>query len=204
MHNPFALYRVTDRWRAGHQAVDYGMDEGTPFGSPSVGVYRHDGEWDDAGVRGSLLLPDGSVIRFCHLLRHVAADGARVAEGQTLAESGNTGTSTGPHMHTYGLTPKGQRWNWTIQATAAGVTPPRPFLTPATDSPEEDNMATAVITVGIDQGAGQPNQYWSMNLADHTVALLRNGDQLDFRRNIGVPEYINQAPSILEGYVRVA
>ena len=121
MHNPFATWRVTDTWRSGHRAVDYGMDEGVPFGSPAAGIYRHDGPWRDAGIRGVLTLDDGRLILFCHLSAHIAAHGSRVAEGQSLARVGNTGTSGGPHMHTYGLTATGQRWDWTRDLAAAAA-----------------------------------------------------------------------------------
>lgn len=205
MHNPFAGLRVWDTWRPGHLAVDYGMDVGDAITAPAAGVYRHDGYFRDAGIRGSLVLPDGSRILFCHLSRHVVGDGARVAEGQTIAEAGNTGTSSGSHLHTYGLTPAGARWNWTIPATLAGVEPPRPFPTdPEPDpdpDPEEDMFKIITVSVPVDGGG---HQYWSLNIADHSIALLRNGTQLEFRRALGIPEYLNQAPAILEGMNRIA
>lgn len=157
MHNPFAQYRITDRWRRGHEAVDYGMDEGTPFGAPAAGIYRHDGTWDDAGIRGSLLLPDGGELRFAHLERHLAPHGARVDEGQLLAESGNTGKSSGPHMHTYGVTPHGARWNWTDQASPAwAASAPHPIIPTASPqhSPQEDDMALFLLTAENVEGAG--------------------------------------------------
>lgn len=142
MHNPFAGWRVTDVWRAGHYAVDYGMDAGVSFGAPAAGVYRHDGPWKDAGNRGVLTLADGRVIVFCHLSSHVAPHGARVAEGDTLARIGNTGTSFGPHMHTFGLTASGNRWNWTLEAGAKPA--PKPAAVPVAALPtvEVDQMRT--------------------------------------------------------------
>lgn len=146
MHNPFAGLRVTDVWRPGHQAVDYGMDEGDPFGAPAPGRYRR--AWfDDAGNMGILHLAGGAQIRFCHLSRHVARDGEWVREGQTLGRVGETGLGNGPHMHTYGLYPNGARWDWT--RSASGPAPAFLDLTPLPiPSPKElADMAVKMINV---------------------------------------------------------
>lgn len=133
--NPFLPFRVTDTWREGHRAVDYATPEGTPFVAPGDGVYdRLPSELrkdipGQAGHYGDLRLDDGRRIRFCHLDRHIAADGARVVGGVTvLGETGTTGTSTGPHMHTTGFNANGTRWNWTLEAArpASGGSTPFP------------------------------------------------------------------------------
>lgn len=146
MHNPFAGLRVRDTWRPGHQAVDYGMDEGDPFGAPAPGTYRR--LWfEDAGNMGVLHLAGGAQIRFCHLSAHVARDGERVAEGQTLGLAGDTGVGSGPHMHTYGLHPNGTRWDWTRSAIGAApaALDAAPFPLP---TPEEiEDMALKTINV---------------------------------------------------------
>lgn len=87
-----------------------------------------------------------------------------------------------------------------VLSTPAGIP-----VTPIPTEEEEDEMATPnVITVGVPTGgAGSPNQYWSMNLADYTIALINNGTQLDFRKALGIPEYINQAPAVLKGFRRI-
>jgi|GEM_PF-3130455 len=157
--NPFAAYRVSGTWRVGHSAVDYATPIGTPVLAPDGGVYvrcpaqlaRKAGQ---AGVWGYLRLPDGRRIVFCHLERHVAADGQRVSRGDLLATTGNSGyvlpsptlqnPHLGAHMHTYGLTAAGTRWNWTLEAAgpapAVETTPiptPIPIPEPAV-VPEED------------------------------------------------------------------
>lgn len=134
MHNPFAGFPRSQGWHNNHQAVDYATPVGTVFGAPTGGTYHRladrlsrtdpsaPGRW------GELVLGDGRAIRFCHLDHHLAAHGARVAEGDPLAATGNTGyvlpsptraqPNAGAHMHTYGLTAAGARWNWTTDAGA--------------------------------------------------------------------------------------
>jgi murein DD-endopeptidase MepM/ murein hydrolase activator NlpD len=46
-----------------------------------------------------LLLDDGNTVIYGHLSRIVARVGQRIARGQILGYSGNTGNSTGPHLH---------------------------------------------------------------------------------------------------------
>lgn len=141
MHNPFIGFRRSLGWTEGshsrNPAIDYATPKGAKFGAPEAGIYRHRpsnlsrSDTSAAGHIGELELADGRRIRFCHLDRHIAKNGERVVEGQAIAVTGNTGyvrpTPTvwwpwaGAHMHTYGLTRDGKRWNWTIDAGAAPV-----------------------------------------------------------------------------------
>lgn len=114
--NPFAGYRVTYGWKKGHYAIDYGMNNGTPFTAPADGTVTN--QWfSDAGNRQCLLLADGRKILFAHLDQYLVKNGAKVKQGQVIGTSGNTGSaSTGPHMHTFGLNKDGSRWNWVEDA----------------------------------------------------------------------------------------
>lgn len=148
--NPFARWRVSQGWHKAHQAVDYATPWGTAFTAPAAGVYEHLGgslnyttDPTDAGLYGQVRLSDGRRIIVCHLSRHIAAHGARVEADETvIAATGNSGhvvprptvanPHNGSHMHTYGLTATGSRWNWTLDAQPAGGNS-RPF-------PEETDM----------------------------------------------------------------
>ena len=112
--NPFSRYRVTGGWRKGHYAIDYGMDVGTPILAPADGTVTELKTWSDAGKRLVLTLDDGRKMYFCHLSSYVAKKGQRVPQGALLAKSGNTGKTTGPHLHTFGTNKNGTRWNWTL------------------------------------------------------------------------------------------
>ena len=133
LYNAFKKYRVTTGWATGHEAIDYATPLGFKFGAPEDGTYyrmpdqlgRYPGQ---AGRWGYLKLSNGKRIYFCHLDKHIAAHGQKVKKGDILAATGNTGyvlpspTSASPHngahMHTYGLTDLGIRWDWTIGSSA--------------------------------------------------------------------------------------
>jgi murein DD-endopeptidase MepM/ murein hydrolase activator NlpD len=57
----------------------------------------------------------GLVTLYCHLERIDVAPGERVAAGQVVGLSGNTGRTSGPHLH------------WTVLANGTAVDP-RLFL----------------------------------------------------------------------------
>jgi murein DD-endopeptidase MepM/ murein hydrolase activator NlpD len=42
---------------------------------------------------------DGYVTRYAHCNRLLVREGDRVVAGQAVAQMGNTGSSTGPHLH---------------------------------------------------------------------------------------------------------
>ena len=53
-------------------------------------------------VNGRVLVIDhghGVTTAYCHNSRLVASEGAEVKRGQVVSRSGNTGRSTGPHLH---------------------------------------------------------------------------------------------------------
>ena len=93
-------------------AVDIAMPEGTPIHAARSGIimdiardfYTGGSDIDKYGERANLvriLHDDGTMGVYAHLkLESVRFGlGRRVEEGDFIAESGNTGFSTGPHLH---------------------------------------------------------------------------------------------------------
>jgi murein DD-endopeptidase MepM/ murein hydrolase activator NlpD len=80
-----------------------GIDVAAPMGAPVVAPAS--GQVIFAGVErgyGNVLQIDhgnGIVTKFAHLSRIGVRTGDRVTRGQTVAAVGNTGLSTGPHLH---------------------------------------------------------------------------------------------------------
>lgn len=93
------------------QAIDIGMPEGTPIPAVRNGVVATvidtftAGGWEDyykdKANQITAFHDDGKVSVYAHLLPHSARVfvGQRVREGEILALSGNTGYSSGPHLH---------------------------------------------------------------------------------------------------------
>ncbi|WP_248918029.1 peptidoglycan DD-metalloendopeptidase family protein [Pseudomonas entomophila] len=91
----------------GRYAMDIAMPEGTPIIAARGGVVvKVENSQSGRGTNPSgnfvrILHPDGTMGVYLHLMRGsvVVAEGQRVVLGQALAKSGNTGNSTGPHLH---------------------------------------------------------------------------------------------------------
>lgn len=97
--NPFG---VKGPYIAGvHTGVDYGVPIGTPVVSPRFGtVIRSDYSPADYGNYVEVKRWDGKkVYLFAHLSSRKVFAGQRVARGQMIGHSGDTGNSTGPHCH---------------------------------------------------------------------------------------------------------
>lgn len=83
-----------------HSGIDLAMPEGTTLRSIADGVV--DRVYDGSGAIGkglSVQMPDGTRTIYGHMNEVKAHIGDKVNVGQILGESGNTGNSTGPHLH---------------------------------------------------------------------------------------------------------
>lgn len=85
--------------RSMHQGLDISTPHGQPVQTPSDGTVVFNGS---EGGYGKVLVIDhgyGVKTRYAHLSEIVVRLGERVARGQKVAAVGNTGRSTGPHLH---------------------------------------------------------------------------------------------------------
>ncbi|MBO0962403.1 M23 family metallopeptidase [Neobacillus sp. MM2021_6] len=83
-----------------HSGIDVAMPEGTTLRSIAGGVV--DKVFDGSGAIGkglSVKMPDGTRTIYGHLSEVKAKIGERVSSGEIIGLSGNTGNSTGPHLH---------------------------------------------------------------------------------------------------------
>jgi hypothetical protein len=82
-----------------HRGVDYGVPIGTPVYAPAAGdvvPFTNDGSF---GVGVCLRHKDGWFTLYAHLSRATVSIGQRVGTGDLIGYSGNTGLTTGPHLH---------------------------------------------------------------------------------------------------------
>jgi hypothetical protein len=87
------------RWGKMHTGNDYGMPVGTKLGIGGPGKVLGAGYWGGYGNTMDIGGPGGMVYRFAHLSKFNAPVGANLPPGYPFALSGNTGNSTGPHLH---------------------------------------------------------------------------------------------------------
>ena len=82
-----------------HKGIDIANRQGTPIVATADGVVSFMGE---KGSLGRILIIDhgyGIVTRFAHIDKGLKQRGERVRRGDVVALMGNTGRSTGPHLH---------------------------------------------------------------------------------------------------------
>lgn len=109
MHNPFTAFPVTQGFSDKHRAIDYGMPIGTPLPAPSAGRVVY--EWfQDAGYTATIHRPDGSWTRYAHGSPHGFPRPHTIREREHVRMlSGNSGKSTGPHLHAFDVDARGIR-----------------------------------------------------------------------------------------------
>lgn len=85
-----------------HRGIDFGCDRGTPVYATGDATVEIASETGYNGGYGRMVLLDhefGYKTRYAHLSKVLVKPGERVARGQVIALTGNTGVSTGPHLH---------------------------------------------------------------------------------------------------------
>jgi murein DD-endopeptidase MepM/ murein hydrolase activator NlpD len=85
--------------RAVHEGVDFAGRIGTPIVAPADGVVTFVGRQRGYGRLVKIRHENGFETRYAHLNRARVRVGQRVKRGERIADLGNTGRSTGPHLH---------------------------------------------------------------------------------------------------------
>lgn len=170
-------YRVSQTW-AQHIAnagarlggVDYVMGVGTNLPAPSSGVMEwvtaatpvaQRPKWYNLGLGNAAAVrrSNGTRTIYAHCSTRVAAVGSTVSDGQVIAKSGNTGKTTGPHLHTHDV-------------LADGITRARPFTTiPSTP-------AGGGVTPLPDTRKANPGMYLSRDVQTGTIWLYTDNGRV--------------------------
>ena len=82
-----------------HRAIDWATPTGTAIWASSGGTVSVAGWQSGYGYVVYINHPDGNQTRYGHLSKLLVSVGQKVKQGQKIALSGNTGRSTGPHLH---------------------------------------------------------------------------------------------------------
>jgi murein DD-endopeptidase MepM/ murein hydrolase activator NlpD len=84
-------------WMALHTGIDFPVQVGTPVMAATDGTVRT--QWNSSyGNMAIVTAPDGTETWYCHLSSTKIRSG-KVQAGDVIAYSGNTGNTTGPHLH---------------------------------------------------------------------------------------------------------
>ncbi|MFC3582524.1 M23 family metallopeptidase [Streptantibioticus rubrisoli] len=84
-------------WMSVHTGIDFPVSDGTPVMAATDGTVRT--KWNPSyGNMAIVTAPDGTETWYCHLSSTKVRTGT-VRAGTVIAYSGNTGNTTGPHLH---------------------------------------------------------------------------------------------------------
>lgn len=104
------------RWGRMHWGNDFGTPTGTPLRAMSRGNVTFAGSNGNMGNLVRITYWDGTESFFAHMSRFSSSPGDEVMPGDIVGYSGNTGRSTGPHLHLE------------IHPDGAGAVNPAPWL----------------------------------------------------------------------------
>ncbi|MEA4906638.1 MAG: M23 family metallopeptidase [Chloroflexi bacterium] len=96
---PVAGATLTQEYHSGHNGLDFGVPVGTPVETTLGGKVVYAG-WNDEGYGNLVIVENGSYrTYYAHLSQIPVSVGDTVEKGDVIGLSGNTGNSTGPHLH---------------------------------------------------------------------------------------------------------
>ena len=180
----------------GHTGVDFPVVEGTPVRAAANGVVKHVGwytgsytdnpYWISPSFAGFVLVIDhgGFIGIYAHLSGSPVAAGETVREGQTVAYSGNTGGSTGPHLH-FEVLPDG----WDFNNGMYGRVNPATYIGGAAIAPQsstpvqEDTLSAAEVK----------------EIKDHINAVLIGGYSWKDGKHYGIAPILEQVQRQVAG-----
>jgi murein DD-endopeptidase MepM/ murein hydrolase activator NlpD len=99
------------RWGTAHNGLDIAAPIGTPIHVPLDGTVIDSGPASGFGLWVRVRHADGTITVYGHINRSLVNKGETVSAGQVIAEVGNRGQSTGPHLHIEVVTPGGTKIN---------------------------------------------------------------------------------------------
>ncbi len=109
------------RWGTTHYGIDIANRIGTPIRAVQDGVVVESGPASGFGIWVRVLHLDGFTTVYGHLNRSLVKAGQHVKAGQQIAEMGNRGYSTGPHLHFEVWDAAGRKMNPQPWLSARGV-----------------------------------------------------------------------------------
>lgn len=171
---PFqAIQPVTGTFGDGHRGIDYGCVEGTPVLASFDGRVIFAG-MDNTGFGNLVKIDCGEFyLLYGHLSNINAQIGAWVRCGQFIGFSGNTGNSTGPHMH-FEMRMKG------LDNGMYGAVDPQPYIVPLdgdepAPAPVDDGYVEKIGFVRVNTDLVGLNIRRTYSIDNPAVGFIPNG-----------------------------
>lgn len=92
------VHPITGRFKV-HTGVDFSANHGTPVKATASGIVTKASYFSGYGNYVSIDHAVGLKTAYAHLSKILVKNGQYVKQGQVIAYSGNSGNSTGPHLH---------------------------------------------------------------------------------------------------------
>ena len=91
---------ITQKFWSRHRGIDIGSRDGTPVYAADSG-YVALARWSDVGYGRMVIIDHGNGFQtlYAHFGVYYVEEGQSVAKGEKIGLMGNTGNSTGPHLH---------------------------------------------------------------------------------------------------------
>lgn len=200
----------------GHNGRDYAVNVGTPVRAVADGVilfegwtsgdYSQNPWWFLPGDMVIVLQASESRVQFVygHLNDTLVTGGQVVRQGDIIGYTGNTGKSTGPHLHFEALAP-----GHDLNDGMYGRTDPGQYIdqiTLTTESIQEDDMPTAaeianaVLSFNVDQVGVEGQVNLGAFLAEYKV----NNNKIVENTAAWVIDYIAKNPAALAQQINAA
>lgn len=99
--NPVPGVRISQNLH-GHNGIDFGAPRGTPIHAAADGtviIARNDGWNGGYGKYAVITHANGTQTLYAHMTNAIVSAGQSVTSGQVIGYVGNTGRSTGTHLH---------------------------------------------------------------------------------------------------------
>lgn len=203
MKRPFeGKYTITQEWGVnpadyarfglkGHNGVDYATPVGTPILAPHNGKVI-EVAYDQYGYGTYVKIEneaEGSIL--AHLTKHETNPGDYVTEGTKIGESGNTGNSTGPHLHWgYYRMPRDKSNGY------SGTTNPWQYLDENQPKPPADPCANIKAELTTAQDAIRDFEKIKIDCQDDKKALNTTISNLNIKLTVANQEIDNREEQV--------
>lgn len=155
-HLKFANGQKSPSYGKPHGGIDYGTPVGTPLFAVTDGTTEST-SYDAAGfgTYAKIRADGGEELFYGHMDRKLHSGGTRVKAGDLIGYSGNTGNSTGPHLH-FEVRKNGNKIDPSGYLSGAGSASLTDNAIPPSSAGSGLKMSSNLTGLIFDSGAGGP------------------------------------------------